>query len=196
MAVTHNAMREALIALMPRGMVWNTQTDSYWWKLLDVLAAGFNRVNAAADKLLVEANPRTTYELLTDWERALGLPDLCGSSDLSVADRQAAIIARLTAVGGATPAYLIQQAEAMGYAGASIEEYDLSTCEGDCEQSLCDEPWLFTFTLHLPQEPGSLGATCIGSCEDFLGVPPNNRIECLINRIKPAHTHAIYAYGA
>lgn len=196
MAVSHDAMRSALIALMPRGIVWNTEPGSGWWKLLDALAAGFSRLNDAADKLLVEANPRTTYELLPDWERALGLPDLCGSADLSVADRRAAIIARLTAVGGATPAYLIQQAEAMGYAGATIEEYDLATCGGDCEQSLCDEPWLFTFTLHLPQEPGSLGATCVGSCEDFLGMPPNNRIECLINRIKPAHTHAIYAYGA
>lgn len=194
MAVNHEAYREALIALLPRGVIWQVESESNLWKVLDAVAAGLLRVHAGADRLMVEADPRTAYELLPDWERALGLPDLCGSDALSVTDRRAAIIARLTAIGGATPAYLIQQAEAMGYPGATLDEYDLAHCEGDCEQALFDEPWLYTFTLNLPQEPDTLGATCDGSCEDYLGIPPNNRIECLINRIKPAHTHAIFAY--
>ena len=194
MALDRDAYREVLIALLPRGRVWELQPVGWWWKLLDALAEGYARIHADADQLLIEADPRTTYELLPDFERALGLPDLCGSDALSITDRRAAVIARLTALGDPRPDGLIQQAEAMGYRGATIDEYEPASCESSCEDHLFDEPWLFTFTLNLPQEPDTLGATCDGSCEDYLGMPPNNRIECLINRIKPSHTYALFTY--
>lgn len=55
---------------LPRG-------DSFLRDLLDALAQEFARVESAALNLFDELDPRTTLQLLPDWERVLGLPDDC-----------------------------------------------------------------------------------------------------------------------
>lgn len=184
-----------LLALKPRGWLWDTVPDGVLVQVLGALADALARVDQRGDALLTEMDPRTTYELLPEWERALGLPDPCAGEALSVADRQAAVVARLTGVGGQSIAYLKQQIAALGHPGAVIEEFQAATCESACEVQLFSEPWRHVFMVRLPFEPEGLGATCVGSCADYLGAPPVARVECRINRIKPAHTRALFAYG-
>lgn len=192
MAMSRDAYRQALFGLLPPGLFWNLGPN--FRNLIDARAQMLERVDLRGDDLLREMDPRTTYELLPDFERVYGLPDPCAPEALSVADRRAAVVAKITDAGLQTPAFFIQQAEAMGYVGTELQEFELCTCESDCEDLLCEEPWMHVFMLHLPVAPPALGATCDGSCEDYLGAPPNTRIECLINRLKPAHTAALFNY--
>jgi uncharacterized protein YmfQ (DUF2313 family) len=192
MAVSAEAYTQAQHALLPPGLFQALGPN--FLKLLDVRSEMLVRVHLRGDDLLREMDPRSAYELLPDYERVFGLPDPCAPEALSIADRRGAVIAKYTDAGLQTPAFFIQQAEAMGYAGAALEEFELCTCESDCEDTLYSQPWLHTFMLHLPADPPALGATCEGSCEDFLGAPPNTVIECLINRLKPEHTTALFHY--
>lgn len=69
-----DAYRRALQALLPPGSIWRRDLNGILAELL--LAAGdeMARVDARGVDLLNEADPRTTKELLPDFERVLGLP--------------------------------------------------------------------------------------------------------------------------
>lgn len=81
------ALRDA-IALLPRGVAWSKSPDSRLGKLLDALTRELDRVEARAADLLRESNPRTTSELLLEWDAivALNYPALSGTEpDASLA---------------------------------------------------------------------------------------------------------------
>lgn len=68
----------ALLDLLPQGLAWTREPDSTLGKTCRGLAEYWGFVDSrAADLLEIESDPRTTIELLPDWERAWGLPDPC-----------------------------------------------------------------------------------------------------------------------
>jgi uncharacterized protein YmfQ (DUF2313 family) len=69
----------------------------------------------AADLLFIETDPRQTYELLPDWERAFGLPDPCNAEVQNLALRRAALIRKLTLLGRQRPQFFIDLAASLGY---------------------------------------------------------------------------------
>lgn len=194
MALTLDAFRDVLKAALPPGKLWRFNIGGNAWLLKDSMAECLLDVHQESERMQLEMDPRTAYEMLPEWEANYGLPDPDGPQALSIADRRAMVLARKIDIGGQSKPYLLQQIEAMGYVGATIDGYDLCTCESDCESYLFDSSWLYAFLVTLPAAPDALGATCDGSCEDYLGVPMNSHIENYINRLKPAHRVAIFAY--
>jgi uncharacterized protein YmfQ (DUF2313 family) len=81
------------------------------------LAGSFARLNDDANGLLVDAFPATAVQLLPEWEETLNLPGTGSTSE-----RQAAIVAALTATGGQSKAYFIALAASLGFA-ITITEY-------------------------------------------------------------------------
>jgi len=76
-----------------------------------------------ASKLLeVESDPRQTIELLPDWERNWGLPDPCYEAPLTIAERQLALVMRMTLEGGQSRKFFIDIAAMIGYT-ITITEY-------------------------------------------------------------------------
>jgi uncharacterized protein YmfQ (DUF2313 family) len=131
---------------------------------------------------------------LADWERVLGLPDVCaGGYGQTQAERIAAAVSKVRQRGGQSRAYFISVAKALGY-DITIEEYAVYTCESACDQPICDEPWRFAWTVRAP-ETTIREFTCSSGCADPLASWGNELLECVINRLKPAHTHALFAYG-
>ncbi|MGE4528145.1 MAG: putative phage tail protein, partial [Rhodospirillaceae bacterium] len=70
---------------------------------------------------LDELDPRTTLELLPDWERVCDLPDTGAALGETIAARRGAVQARLTATGGQNAPYFIALAAALGF---EIEIYE------------------------------------------------------------------------
>lgn len=68
---------ERLWALLPRGPIWEARAGSNLRKLLTALAQEPSRAYQRDQDLLAEMDPRTTTELISDWERVVGLPDSC-----------------------------------------------------------------------------------------------------------------------
>jgi uncharacterized protein YmfQ (DUF2313 family) len=114
---------QALISLLPRGQAWPRDPGTTLVRAITGLAEYWGFVDGrAADLLERESDPRTTFELLPDWERNWGLPDPCYAEPLTIGDRQAALVQRITIEGGQSRAFFISAAAYIGYK-ISISEY-------------------------------------------------------------------------
>ena len=90
----------AFLALLPFGYAWPRQPDSTLVKTCAGLNEFWGFVDGrAADLLEIESDPRTTVELLPDWERNWGLPDPCYSAPQTIGQRQLALVMRMTMLG-------------------------------------------------------------------------------------------------
>src|SRR5215470_5052742 len=114
---------QAFLALLPTGPAWPRHAWSTLAQTVFGLADYWGFVDGrAADLLEIESDPRTTVELLPDWERNFGLPDPCYAEPLSVYDRQVALVQRMTILGGQSRQFFIDAAAQVGYT-ISITEY-------------------------------------------------------------------------
>lgn len=194
MALKASAYLQQLQNLLPRGLAWPRAPGAYLTKLLSAFAEEFARIDSRVDALLNEADPRTTSEMLVDWERVAGLPDPCVTEDQTVEQRRAALVTKLTLLGGQSRAYYIDIAAGLGYADATIDEYRPMTCNDDCNDALNSFDDRFTWQINLPAEGGIFLANCQSPCNSPLAAWGDEAIECRINRYKPAHTTVIFAY--
>lgn len=184
-----------LQALLPQGQAWPRDADAALTQLLRAWADEQARVDGRAADLVEEADPRTTAELLADWERVAGLPDPCVEAlagTQTTAQRRAALVAKLTTIGGQSAAYYIALAASLGYA-ITVTEFDLHDVDSDVDAPLYGEPWQFAWQVNAAQDTiGVLAVT--DSVEDPLAWWGNELLECVISRLKPAHTNALFAY--
>jgi uncharacterized protein YmfQ (DUF2313 family) len=176
MAVTAAKALLELKKFSPRGQLWDFLRGGFVERLLKALGDGLVATEADIDTLTTEADPRTTSQLLPDWEATCGLPDGCVPGGGSTAQRRNAVVGRLVATGGASRAYLIGLAAKFGYV------------------ITIDEPAPFTFRVTSPLASGLVYSTCNGTCDDQLQTFGVAQLECLIERVKPAHTAAEFAY--
>lgn len=115
MGMTADHYREQLQALLPRGAAWPRDPGAVLTNVLDGIAQEFARVDLRVDNLLEEIDPRTTYELLDDWERVHGLPDPCVTDTLTTDQRRANLVTKMTGLGGQSPVYFMQLMERLGF---------------------------------------------------------------------------------
>jgi uncharacterized protein YmfQ (DUF2313 family) len=183
----------ALKALLPFGPAWDLDNDSMASKQIDAWSQEFARVQARADALGEEADPRITYELLPDYERIFGLPTDCMSGvNQTLQQRHNALVSQMTSVGGQSRQYFIDLAAAAGFA-ITITEFTPFTVGMTVADPLYGTDWRFAWQVN-----ASLNTvthfTVASGVNEALGTWGNNLLECLINRYKPAHTIAIFSY--
>src|SRR6516164_65838 len=121
--------RDAFLELLPQGQAWPKHTiDSVLWKACDGLNNYWGYVDGrAADLLEIESDPRSTVELLPDWERNWGLPDPCYTAPQTIDERQKALVARMTLYGSNSRQFYIDFAKFLGY-DITISEYRTFVC--------------------------------------------------------------------
>ncbi len=146
-------------ALFPRGAAWNFSaqflSETVFNQLAEAIAIEFGRVDGRAQDLLAEMDPRTTTELIEDWERVCGLPDPCAAAPTTLADRRAAVATRLTERGtlGVSIAFLTATIVALGYDEADIlfrrGHLPVFSCESECDDALNTEEvgWPFVWEV-------------------------------------------------
>ena len=195
---TVEAYAAQLAALLPRGRAWDIESGSKRSKFLLGIATELARISTRAADLLKEWDPRTTVEMIADWERILGLPDTCFATiPATLADRQKAAAGKMAARGGQDLAFLIALAAGYGYP-ATITEYSPFRCGDRCGGRVYGETWqhVFTMTLDLPGaapgtgEPFRCGDRCGERLTDFEELA----IQCVIRRAAPAHTFVLFTF--
>jgi uncharacterized protein YmfQ (DUF2313 family) len=195
MALTAADYLVQLQALLPQGFAWPRQADAALTKLLLAWADEMARIDDRAADLVEEADPRTTADLLADRERVAGLPDACVEAlagTQTTAQRRAALVAKLTTIGGQSAAYYIALAASLGYT-ITITEYKTFTVRSKVNDPLNDLPWRFVFTVNAPLNMVRR-FTVRSSVNEPLAAWGNDLLECVISRLKPAHTHVLFAY--
>lgn len=187
------AYRDLLLGLLPPGRAWNRQPDSVTARLLEAWAAEGAEVEDRAGDLLIELDPRTTVEMLVEWESMTGLPDDCTGQLDNLAQRRAAVLARLAALGGQTSAFYVSLAASLGYE-ITITEFTAFTAGMVCGLPLYGEDWNFAWQVNAAQTTVSYFGAGGNVAGDPLASWGNLLLECVLERAKPAHTIILFAY--
>lgn len=153
-------------------------------------------IEAEAEAMIAEVDPRRASNFLEDFERVLG-PDPCGRdlSDLTVSQRQALAHQRWTANGGQSTPYMIGLAKKLDE-DVEIFEFWPSKAGGlRAGQRLIGDGEQFLYMVRLEPEGETTnfraGASRAG---ERLGDFTVSGAECELRRVRPAHTTISFSY--
>jgi len=166
-----------LFALLPQGPAWPRDEDTELFAFVDALGVELSRIEAKAAELIEEADPRTTDELLDDWERITGLPGDNPNPPTTDDDRRAALAEHLLGLGPPSKPNIEARIDAIGptgwYSWKDWETFDPFVAGSPAGDSLTQSEWQYTRRLHLESY-------------DY-GGPIDLAVEWLLTRIFPAH---------
>ena len=115
-SINENAMM--LARHLPKGKVWSSgfDQDSNIGKLIKGLSIEFYRLEVLTKKISDETDVSKTDELLTDWEKSVGIPDNCFDTTPSIEDRREQVRQKLSNFGGVQKAEdFVRVAELFGF---------------------------------------------------------------------------------
>lgn len=182
-----------LQAVLPPGAAWPREPNAQLTKLLQALADEMARVHARCDDLLSEADPARTYEMLTDWERAYGLPPAClvGISQ-TIQQRRDALVAQISGIGGQSAQYFIDLAASAGYA-ITISNYSPWTFNDPFSEPMYGLEWRFAWLVTAPTATVRYW-TFTDPFDEPFSYWGNELLECLMNTYGPAEGIALFQY--
>lgn len=192
---------KVLRRLFPSGWAWDriNDSDSTLYKLIDSLAIEYCRIHDRANQLIKEVDPRTTFELLEDWERLLGLPDSCDpDEDKSLEERRTRVVQILTTRGGQNEQFYKELAANFGFSVDVISAEDqppFLVGQARAGDRLTNGNWKYAFIIKAPAEfliRFKVGQSTVGQPLVKIG---NNTLQCLMEKHKPAHTVVLFSFG-
>lgn len=192
--------------LFPQGWAWNIRDLSLIDKLLGAISTEFCRVEERAIKFSDELDPKTTFEMIDNWERLLGIPDECtpADADPSLFERRVRICQKLVTGGGQSPAFFKEIASQLGYDADIIDVQNFKDFRvgearvGDrlSNGSTPGTGWGYTFAIVAPAEltrAFRVGQSTVG---ERLQIAENDTLECVIQKFKPAHVNVLFSFGS
>lgn len=196
MAGTVEGYVELLEALLPPGIAWKSEDGTSMRDLLTAMADELARVDARSEALHDEADPRTTVELLADWERVAGLPDNCALGVQTLQERRAALVARMTARGGQSRIFFVQLAASLGFEVSITEYRPFRAGISRAGDALTNGDWIFTWRVNAPETTITSFRSGLSAVGEPLRKWGNAALECALERVAPAHTIVLFGYGA
>jgi uncharacterized protein YmfQ (DUF2313 family) len=199
---------DVLLSLIPPGQIVRNR-DSNLGKQLRPAAAELARIDARARGLIEEADPRTTLELFEDWEAFAGLPDPCSPADLTLGERRDALIRKLLSEGGQSRPYFKSIAEDLGFTVEITEFRPMGFGRwGFGYHVVSDDHGSYIIG---PQTPfnnhelywivyvygTSFTRFAFGRSafpDPMLKIRTAEQLECILQRLKPAHTNLTFIY--
>jgi uncharacterized protein YmfQ (DUF2313 family) len=184
----------AMMALGHRGRAWSIDPDTVRASVMTGLAQSYVRSGARAVNLITDAFPKTTVELLPEWETSLGLPDPCAVDGQTLQQRQAAVTARFVAAGGQSVPYFVSVAAALGYA-ITVTEFVAFGAGRSGAGTGCGDAFVHAWRVNAPTFTIGYfraGASGAGEPLQFYG---NTALQCTLRRLAPAHTTVFFSYS-
>jgi len=204
----------AFLALLPQGPIWPRGIGSTLYGTALGMMGVVERWAAEAWRFLhIEAFAPSSLDLLTDWERVLGLPEPClPVSDLTIAERQAQVREKLARRPGAqSRQYFFEIAQRLGYQ-VTITEYIPAQCGiSRCGATrIVDGPYViqgagvgtpyirYVWTVRVsgPRLTWfAVGAGGRAGQDPHLRIRRAEDLECVLRMLKPAHTRLVFDYS-
>ncbi len=187
-----------LAQLLPRGLAWPDDAGSTLRRLLDGLAGAFAGAHNRGLKLLEEADPRTTLELLAEWEAMVGEPDACSGPAEGLQRRRQRVIAKLTARGGQSRAFMLGVATALGYEAELFEYRPFVAGQSQAGAQALNGGATVRFTWRMailgPRITWFRAGASQAGLDPLAALDRAADFECAIARAAPAHTTLIVGY--
>jgi uncharacterized protein YmfQ (DUF2313 family) len=183
-------------ALLPPGAVWPKNTDAGLTKLLLADADELVRIHNRVDQLQDEADPRTTVDLLADWEKDYGLPDQCMSLAATPEERRQRVFQKENWTGGISVPYFQDLLAALGYPGCTVTEFRPMRANSKCNAALNQGGWRFAWRVNVPGSVAIKTMTANSPCNVPLRRWGDTTLNCILATYRPAHTILYIAYGA
>ena len=203
----------ALNGLLPQGVAWRRDAEANLQKLVLAYAIELAKVDGRLRALLEEADPRTTLELLDEWERFTGLPSPCTGPLGELQARRNAIVAKLTREPSASRGFFLAFAERLGYAveilefrscrmGSSGVGDRLSNVQRGCRMGSNGAGdrlenalgWAFAWAVRSNGATFQLARMGSSGAGDRLREFGNLLLECSFREISPAQTQLLFFY--
>jgi len=213
----------AFMASLPIGEIWPREPGSTLVRTVTALMGVVGRwADRVATFLLVEAFPPTSFHLLPDWERVLGLPDPCYPVVGTLDERRAAVRDKLARrPGGQSRAYFTDIARRLGYhvdgpspsalpltlpaALARLPQIRITEYRpfmagvsraGDPDWSIGPPEMRFLWTVTIPGRRLTWFRSGSGEAgtDPHLQIATADDIECIFKKLKPAHTVLFFDY--
>ena len=210
---TSSEYTQMLKGLLPPGQAWNIEEDSDLVALQKSAAEELARLDGDVWRLLDELNPSTTSEALSDWERVVGLPDECTALGTAFSERISAVLLKLKRPVGQNAGYYEMLASTLGYASPKVEEFRPFRAGSRANQRIYQSPggilslpsggyaqsgyhgWLYAWRLRVNRGAVVNFRSSQSLSGERLATWGDRLLECIIRRLKPAHTLVIFAYG-
>lgn len=181
-------------ALLPPGPAWPRGDDATLTRLFGALAVGLARVDQRARQLIDESDPRTTVELLADWERVAGLPEPLQALASTLQQRRGELVSKVTALGGQSIAYFVAYAAKLGFPIAIAEFSPWRMGMTRMGSPLGGPEWAYAWAV----DAGPVNITSFRMGLSAMGEPlqiwGNDVLEASLRRVAPAHTLVIFRY--
>lgn len=217
------AFAHALMAKLPLGEIWPRAAGTWIVRTMRALAGVVERWAQRVGRFLLwEAFPPTSFDLLPDWERVLGLPEPCLKAAQTLEERRQAVLEKLRRrPGGQSRAYYTAIARRLGY---HVDEpsphavpLEAPFEAGRIDQitiqefrpfmfgvsSLGDPTWAFAPPrmryVWIVSVPGirlswfRFGSSSLGQ-DPHLEINRAEDLECILQKYKPAHTRLFFNY--
>jgi uncharacterized protein YmfQ (DUF2313 family) len=184
----------AMQRLLPRGAAWRTDPNATLSATLLALAPTYTRGTAAAAQVLIDADPATTRNLLSEWEASLGLPDPCTVVNPSLEQRQAAVRAKFGARGSMSIPFFIALAAELGFT-ITITEFAPFVVGDPVGLPLYGPAWAFAWEVGAPMVATfhfSVGQSVAGDPLTSYDAP---ELICRISQNAPAETTVYFVFS-
>lgn len=194
MGVDASDYLQEFLRLLPEGPVWSRDLDSMQTRVLKVPAEMMARIDAKAQGLIAEVDPRAAKDLLEDWERNYGLPDECTSLAATPEDRRRRLYQKVVWQGGQSKQFFVDLVESLGYPGSMVTEFRPFRANSKCNAGLNQNGWRFAWRITVPSKTTVRKFTAISPCNSPLQRWGDDTLACILSAYKPAHTILFIAY--
>lgn len=177
--------RDMLLDLLPPGEVWPRDPASLQGRLMEAFAAAMLvPVEAQAQVLLDEIDPRTTDQLLGRWEAWLGLPDDCLPAVIGLDARRQRVIAKRAAEAVVSKPDFVRLAALLGFDIEIEEPFPLGAgCLRAGRRAGCCCAWI----VHV---------RCAETVPGISLQAAAAMLECLFERQKQAQMRVFFRYAS
>jgi uncharacterized protein YmfQ (DUF2313 family) len=185
------------MTLLPRGPAWDNVDTGLFRELVYGIVAEFTRISDKICVLENETFPLNATQLLTDWERVLGLPDDCTAGVAQArSERRAAVASKLATIAEPTPAFFVSLAADFGYSIEVIEYFPARAGRARVGDRINAPGNEFTWSVVIPGSYTQSRRTVVGDTQvgDRIATWGDGSLECLIRQYKPAHTTVLFEY--
>lgn len=187
-----SAYRQLLLNLLPPGQAWTRVAGSQMDKLMLACAQEWARFDLRATKWLSEVVLFSASETLRQREAEAGIPQACETLGATVQARRDRLVSQWRATGGASIQYFLDLGASLGHPEIVIEE--VSADEFRVEISTVETPlytgeWNYVWRVYVDD----IGNIYFRSDESMVGdrlvEQETSSLECIFERLKPAHTY-------